>query len=100
MDRQRWKKLSLQDQMGHLTSEWTRARHWEIKKDETSRNQALVRALEILDVMVEVAGPVQRREICRLREITAHCLTRSGAYRVEVEHLVVYGSQHLLRKPD
>lgn len=98
MDRERWKKLSLQDQMGHLTSEWTRARHWEIKKDEASRNQSLTRALEILDLMVAVAGPVQRREICRLREITAHCLMRSSIYRVEVEQLVVYGSQHLLRK--
>lgn len=95
MDKSRWRNLSPKEQMGHLTSEWTRARHWENRGDEPSRQEALYRALEILEAMAETAAKHRRREIGRLREITAHCLVRSNAFTVRLEDLVAYGRQHL-----
>ena len=47
MDKDRWQKLGIQKQLGHITSEFSRARSWEAKKDKVSRNRALERALDL-----------------------------------------------------
>ena len=39
----RWSKFTFAEQMGHIASEISRARHWEEKKDFISRDKALER---------------------------------------------------------
>ena len=95
MDDNRWKSLGIREQMGHITSEITRARHWEAKKDRASRNSALERALELIDKTLECSTPQRQSEISRLREVTAHCFAESNVYDISLEDLERYGLSHL-----
>lgn len=95
MDKNRWRNLRIQEQLGHITSEFSRAKSWEVKKDKASRNHALERALELIDETLESCSPARRREISRLREVTIHCLVESDSYDVSLEALERYGLSHL-----
>ena len=96
MDKARWQKLGIQEQLGHITSEFSRARSWEAKKDKVSRNRALERALDLIDQTLEVCSPPRRNEISRLREVTTHCLIESNVYHISLGDLERYGLSHLL----
>ena len=95
MDENRWQKLGIREQIGHITSEIVRAKHWEEKKDMASRNQALERALELIDKTVQFCSPSRRHEISRFREATSHCLAESDTYDISLEDLEHYGLSHL-----
>ena len=96
MDKDRWQRLSVQDQLGHITSEFVRAKNWQVKNDLENRNRALERALELIDATLENCAPSKRNEFARLREVTAHCFAGSDAYDVSLDDLERYGMSHLV----
>ncbi len=91
MDLPRWKKFPLKTQMGHITAEIVRAKVWEEKNDLRSREQALERALELVDLTLDCYCRSRRRELARLREVIAHCLVRSEVYDITLEDVQRYG---------
>ncbi|OGF15683.1 hypothetical protein A3G56_03450 [Candidatus Falkowbacteria bacterium RIFCSPLOWO2_12_FULL_45_10] len=68
----RWQQLSLAEQIGNIGAELARAKSWERKNMVKQKNQALARALELIDLTLEsVNRPSQLKEITRLREVVA-----------------------------
>lgn len=66
--------LDLAQQIGNVGSELSRAYVWQSKHDTPSCQQALGRALEILDeAIVATKEPGPLKELTRLREIVADC---------------------------
>ena len=96
MNVERWKRFTLQQQMGHLTSEIVRARLWEDRLDHESRDRALERALELMDVTLQCYTKSRRRELARFREIIAHLLVRSGEYGVTLLEAEQFGLSFVL----
>ena len=96
MDKNRWRQLTVREQIGHITSEIVRAKNWQAKNDWASRNGALERALELIDSTLESCTPSRRREFARLREVTAHCFVNSDVYDVSLDDLERYGMSHLI----
>ena len=95
IDEARWQQLDIRQQIGHITSEIARAKHWEEKKDAAGRNQALGRALDLLDKTLKYCAAARRHEIARFREVTAHCYVQSPEYDILLEDLESYGLSHL-----
>lgn len=95
MDKERWQRLSLREQIGHVTSEIARARGWEERRDVLSRNKALERALELVDLTLGCTNGLRRRELARFREVLCDCLIQSGLYRVSLLDLERYGFSFL-----
>ncbi len=91
MDSLRWRQFPLKVQMGHIAAEVGRALFWEKKEDWESRKNALIRALELIDLtMSSISGLSRRREIARLREAVGGCLIRSSIYGVTLTDLDRY----------
>jgi len=68
----RWQKLSLAEQIGNIGSELARAQSWDKKNILEHKNQALIRALELIDLTLDsIHKPSQLKEIARLREAVA-----------------------------
>ncbi len=95
MNLDRWKCFTLKEQMGHITSEIVRARLWEDRLDDESRNRALERALQLMDLTVGCHTLSRRRELTRLREMIAHCLVRSNWYKVTLLDVERFGLSFL-----
>ena len=68
---ERWRALSLAQQLGNAGSEVSRALKWRSRNPAIARG-ALDRALDLIDLTLEdprhVASVARLREICRLRE--------------------------------
>jgi hypothetical protein len=92
----RWAEFSLLEQIGHVTSELTRARIWEDRGDETSRQQALKRALDLIDMSLSRRGS-SLREWARLRELVCDCLLRSNIHGISLGDLERFGLLHFVR---
>jgi len=91
INEERWFKFSLCEQMGHIGSEITRARIWEDKKDLVSRNNALERALELIDVTKDDSRLYKRRrELCYLHEIVADKYINTEVYDTSLKDLEKY----------
>ena len=74
MEQSTWVKLSLIEQLAHVGAEVHRASNWEQKKDIQSRNNALERAIDLVDSILAGANLSHRtREIARLRETICAC---------------------------
>jgi hypothetical protein len=70
MDIPRWNKFSLPQKLGNIGSEVTRARLCEEKKDQSGRNAALKRVLEMLDATLSGnIGLSAKKELTRMREV-------------------------------
>ena len=95
IDPARWGRLTLKQQFGHVTSEFTRARIWETRGDEPSRQEALIRALEMIDFALVCSSHPHRREWARLREVVSDCFAQTGVYAVSLSDLERYGLQFL-----
>ncbi len=79
IEQSRWAKLPLLEQLGHVGAEIHRANNWEQKKDKTSRNNALERAIDLMDLVLNNVKLHHRtKEITRLREVVCGCYTDSG----------------------
>jgi len=91
IDRERWYKFSLCEQMGHIGGEITRARMWEDKKDNISRNRALERALDLIDSTKDDTRLHERlKELCYLRELVADKYIDASDYEVSLKDLEKY----------
>jgi len=87
----KWQNSSLAFKMGNIGSEITRARHWEKSKDIESRNQALIRALELIDATLTDYRLNQRlKEILYLREVISDLWQGSRFYQVPLVILEKY----------
>ena len=89
----RWWELSLQEQLGHVGSEISRAGRW-ISRNPALAQGALYRALELLDLTL--ADPRLRqsrprlREIARAREVVADFFAGSNEYGSTASSLQKY----------
>ena len=69
----RFAQLPLIEQLAHVGAEIHRASNWEQKKDTVSRNNALERAIDLLDSILERNLSHRTKEITRLRELLCDC---------------------------
>lgn len=91
IDKERWYTLSYCEQMGHIGSEIARARIWEDRKDNVSRNNALERALELIDITKDDSRLYRRRkELCYLREMLADKYIDAAIYNTSLKDLEKY----------
>ena len=91
INEERWFKFSLCEQMGHIGSEISRASVWENKHDLKSRNNALERALELIDVTKDDSRLYKRRrELCLLREMVADKYIDAAIYNTSLKDLEKY----------
>ena len=66
---ERWRQMSLCEQMSNIGSEVGRALNWRKKGKEDLSKKAVFRALELLDLSLNSVRPFSRlKEIVRLRE--------------------------------
>lgn len=73
---EKWSQLSLGQQMGHVASEIARARHWQEKGDTQSRNKALERALELIDLTLQDSRwKSKSSDILNLRQVISDSLS-------------------------
>lgn len=88
MTLEKWQTFSLAQQLGNIGSEISRAQHWEQKNDLTSRNQALERALDLVDLTLADQKHIKRfKEITRLREIISDLWQQNREYDVSLTDL-------------
>lgn len=91
VNQQRWEQLSFAQQLGHIGSELSRARHWEARNDSLSREKALARALELLDLSLDDDRWKSRlKEVARLREIVSAWFSGHTEYEITPEVLEGY----------
>jgi len=90
-DPARWRQLPLAHQLGNIGSEVSRYASWQARGDRARQDQAMERALELLDAII--ADPRWRyrlRELTRLREICCDLYTGGNMYDVGAPRLVEY----------
>jgi len=76
----RWRTLSFCEQMANIGSEVSRAISWRPKNEEFSR-LAMERALELLDLTLEIAAtPARLKELARVRETLVDYFFFGNAY--------------------
>lgn len=89
----RWWRLSLAEQFGHVGSEVSRAAKWRSRNSEMATG-ALHRALELFDLMLDDPrwreSRARLREIARAREVVADWLTGPNTYGSTAESLQKY----------
>ena len=91
ISRQKWQQFSLGQQLGHVASEISRARHWQEEGNDTSRNLALERALELLDLTIADDRFRNRlKEILRLREVICDWYSGEKNYPISAHSLEEY----------
>jgi hypothetical protein len=80
---ERWRALSLAEQLGNAGSEVSRALKWRSRNPAIAQG-ALERALELIDLTLDdprqVASVARLREICRLRETMLDYFIGSNRY--------------------
>ena len=91
INQERWYRLSYCEQMGHIGSEIGRARVWEDKNDLVSRNKALERALELIDITKDDTRLYKRRrELCIFSELVADQYIDARVYNSSLRELEKY----------
>ena len=96
---ERWMQFSPVQQMGNIASEITRARTREEQNDINGRNQALVIALELIDLSLDDARWKNGiKEIARLREVVADWYSDTHVYNVPRKALEDYCVSFMLAK--
>lgn len=80
---ERWRKLSLAQQMGNVGSEVSRALKWR-SRNSTIAEGAIDRALELIDLTLDDprhrVSVARLREICRTREVLLDFLVGTNSY--------------------
>jgi len=88
---ERWSKFSFAEQIGHVGSEISRARHWNEKNEPFSRENALIRSIELIDLTITAqSGKRSLKEIVRLREVICDWLFEKKEYDVSLSSLQKY----------
>lgn len=87
----RWQTLSLVEQMANIGSEVERALHWRAAKNIDYSDQALARALELIDLTLNDPKNKSRlREILLARESLVDFFTNGNQYQSTEESLKNY----------
>ena len=83
---EKWSKLSLTQQLGHVASEIARARYWQEKNEAPNRDKSLERALELIDLTIaDIRWKGRLKEIARLREVVCDWLSQKNYYQVSLQ---------------
>jgi len=88
---EKWKKLTLNEQMGHIGSEVFRVIGRHNLGDEKNKKENLLRALELIDLTISDKRWKSRLfEICRLREVLCDLFFGNNTYKVSTKFLKDY----------
>lgn len=80
--------MSLAEQIGNIGSEISRARHWEEVGEANSRENALGRALELIDLTLSDSRWQRRlKELSRLRELISDSVVNLKIYHFSLVDL-------------
>src|SRR3989339_307141 len=91
MSEEKWHSYSLAQQFGNIGSEIFRAINREKIGDLVGRQNALERALELVDFTLSDKKHINRlKEIVRLRELLAGHYINNNYYQVDLEDLNKY----------
>ncbi|MBI5728385.1 MAG: hypothetical protein HY984_01375 [Candidatus Magasanikbacteria bacterium] len=94
---QRWPALSLYEQLGNIGSEVGRAATRSERKEITARDQAVTRALELLDyTIVDPRWRNHLKEFCRARELLVDTFWGTHEYGDTPKNLEKYFFQFAL----
>lgn len=96
MNVDRWQKLTLAEQMGHIGSEITRARVWQERGNIESCNNAIERASNLIEMTLNnTTNNIRLNEITRLREVALDNLSDNlfHQYGVSLQYLENYCNQ-------
>lgn len=86
----RWQQLSLMEQLGNIGSEISRALNWR-DKDQKSYENAIDRALELLDLTISDPRWQNRlKEIVRTRELLCDAILGGKEYKTSLSDLDRY----------
>ena len=86
----RWQTLSLMEQLGNIGSEISRALNWR-DKDQKSYENAIDRALELLDLTISDPRWQNRlKEIVRARELLGDAVLGGKEYKTSLNDLDRY----------
>ncbi len=82
---------TLAEQIGNVGAELSRAKSWEARGDVVSKENALRRALAIIDERMPSGLDVaELKELCRLREAIADRFSDHQQYTVQLTDLIEY----------
>jgi len=85
-----WQELSLAEQLGNIGSEVSRALNWR-DKDQKSYENAIDRALELLDLTIGDSRWQNRlKEIVRTRELLCDAILGGKEYKTSLKDLDTY----------
>jgi hypothetical protein len=85
-----WGRLTLLQQLGNVGSEVSRAQRWQ-NRDPRLFDQAMVRALELLDLSIQDPRWRHRlKELTRARELLCDAWSGGKEYRTDLEGLNRY----------
>ena len=85
-----WQKLSLIEQLGNIGSEISRAVNWR-DKDQKSYENAIDRALELLDLTIgDSRWQGRLKEIVRTRELLCDAILGGKEYKTSLDDLDRY----------
>ena len=91
IEKSKWFSLSFDEQMGNLAAEISRAKNWENQGELIERNNAIVRAFDLIDLIVQdERWKGRRREILQFREVLGAIYCNSKIYTVTLERLQNY----------
>ena len=91
MDKERWQKLSLAEQMGNLGSEVSRLLYFEKIDDRENKKKAVERSLELLDLTIaDSRWQFRLKEFLRLREVIADFFNNGRIFDISAESLNDY----------
>ncbi len=87
----RWKSFSFVEQMANIGSEVERALNWRAKNNPDYSQKAFERALELLDLSLEVAKDFPRlKELARSREVLVDYFFGNNEYGSDEKFLRQY----------
>jgi len=93
MNPDKWNKLSFASQMGNIGSEISRVIYWQESGDKKNKEDALWRALELIDLTARQRKSV---ELFRLREAVCDLFFGKNIYKTTVNSLKEYFLQFSL----
>lgn len=94
---ERWRKLSLAEQLGNIGSEVGRAAKWQMK-DESSFWSAVSRAMELFDLTQnDPRWSSRRQELDRAREVFADAVLGGKEYKSNLKNVEKYFMPFALR---
>ncbi|OGZ26730.1 MAG: hypothetical protein A2365_02425 [Candidatus Nealsonbacteria bacterium RIFOXYB1_FULL_40_15] len=93
VDVEKWEKMPLSVQMGNIGSEINRVIHWEKLGKKEEKENALWRALELLDLTI---NQTKSWELLRLREMICDKFLGENSYNISSDFFKNYFLQFYL----